>query len=347
MDIGSNRNNTIDVLRLVFAVLVVSIHTMALYCFGEDAWLATSMGVARIAVPFFFIITGYFFYPKVKKGKSGNTYIKKIFKFYITWVLIEAITLFPLLISDSIQELISTLIGVLLIGVTGSLWYLSSMILALLVTKQLLKKDKFILLFIVSSILFIIGLSGDSYYGLTEGSILGDIANAYANIFKMTNIGFTCSVPFIVIGAAINKYKLKDKIKNSGIISLIGIGLLLIETFVLYKNGIAKDCNMLVSLLVVVPAIFIWALNSKLNISNKSAKICREYSIGIYCTHQILMMHCFMLVGGLMQNTLLRFLITLGVATLTTFILRKFRVTRKYLLLSNEISMKSDTILDV
>lgn len=330
---NEKRYNMIDVLRLVAAVLVVSIHTTALLSFGENAWIPTSLGIARIAVPFFFIVTGYFFYERIQKKQDTKSYIKRLFRFYITWVIIEVVLLIPLVYTN-ISSNPGSIIGILLVGVTGSLWYISSSVMALLVTTPLLKRNKFGALFIISIILYIVGLGGDSYFGIAQGNILGVMSDAYTSVFVMANIGFTCSVPFIVIGAAINKYNLKDKIKFPGNIAIVGIILLIIEAFVLFKTGIAKDYNMYVSLLIVTPAIFIWAMNSKFKISDNVAKICREYSIGIYCTHQTFMIYCFMLLGKFMEFTLLRFAITFGVATIVTFILTKFKITRKYLLMS-------------
>lgn len=328
------RNNTIDILRLILSIAVVSIHTMAFYSLGEGAWVATSLGVARIAVPFFFIVTGYFFYNKVNDSVKSNKYIMKTFKFYITWVIIEVIFLIPMIVNIFSQDVVGGIIRVLMVGVTGSLWYISSMILALIVVKPLLKRNRFFLLSLISIILFGIGLCGDSYYYLAQGSIIGSVSEWYTSIFGMANIGFTFSVPFVVLGAAINRFNLKDKIKGAGLISILGIALLLFEAFMLYYNGIAKDYNMYLSLIVVVPAIFIWALNSKLSISDRVGSICREYSIGIYCTHQALMMYCFMFINPLMQFTVLRFVITLVVASILTFVLTKIKITKKYLLLS-------------
>ncbi|MFR5266882.1 acyltransferase family protein [Clostridium sp.] len=52
----------LSVTKLIAAILVVMIHTMAFSSLSKDLWVATSLGICRVAVPFFFIISGYFFY---------------------------------------------------------------------------------------------------------------------------------------------------------------------------------------------------------------------------------------------------------------------------------------------
>lgn len=57
----------LDGFRVISALLVVSIHTSPLESISPDAdWLLTRV-IARIAVPFFFMSTGYF------PGKSWKT----------------------------------------------------------------------------------------------------------------------------------------------------------------------------------------------------------------------------------------------------------------------------------
>ena len=69
------RYDAVNILRMVCAYLVMVIHLMAFQVFGDGARYVTSEFICRIAVPFFFITSGYFLYPKVNK----EGYLKKIF----------------------------------------------------------------------------------------------------------------------------------------------------------------------------------------------------------------------------------------------------------------------------
>ncbi|HEX9025911.1 MAG TPA: acyltransferase [Clostridium sp.] len=318
----------INVLRLVFAIAVISIHTMAFKSINEDLWIATSMGIARLAVPFFFIVSGYFLYNRIGSKKESKSTLKRLLILYTSWVLIEIITLFPMVLNSLGAPPILIIERLLFIGITGSLWYISSLIIAILIISPLLKKDQIILLLIIGFVLYLFGTTGDTYYGLFEKTMLNPLINGYTRVFLMPQIGITESILFVSLGTLINKYKLNEKVKKSGLLSIISIILLLIETFALNKTGIAKDANMYLSAIIAAPLIFIWAINSKKDISTKISKTCREYSLGIYCSHQIIMIWIAMFAPMLFTNTMIRFFCTLLISTLIITILRKTNVKK-------------------
>ncbi|WP_143316259.1 acyltransferase [Clostridium sp. HBUAS56017] len=308
----------IDILRLVFAILVMVIHTMAFSSINEDLRIVTSMGICRIAVPFFFIVSGYFLYNRINLEKEPKSTLKRLLILYGSWVAIEFVALSPGIL-NYFKYPLSIIMRLLLFGVTGSLWYISSLIITILLISKLLKKDKIIFLLIIGFILYLFGTTGDTYYGLFNNPLI----NGYTSIFVLPQIGITESILFITLGAAINKYKLNYKIKNAGILSISSIILLLIETFVLNKIGIAKDANMYLSAIIAAPSILIWALNYKKNISNKFSKTCKEYSIGIYCSHQILMLWIQALLPNAATNSMIKFILTFCLSALVITLLRK------------------------
>jgi len=318
----------IDVLRLVFAVLVVSIHTMAFQSINENLRIANSMGIARLAVPFFFMVSGYFLYNRINSEKEPKSTLKRLLILYVSWVLIEIITLFPMVLSNLDAPPIFLIERLLFMGITGSLWYISSLIIAIFVISPLLKKDKILLLIIIGFVLYLFGATGDTYYGLFEKTMITPLINGYTGVFVMPQIGITESILFVSIGAAVNKYKLNEKIKNAGLLSIISIILLLIETFVLNKTGIAKDVNMYLSAIIAAPLILIWAINCNINISTRISKACRDYSLGIYCSHQIIMIWIAMFAPMLFANTMIRFICTLLISTLIIIILRKTKAKK-------------------
>lgn len=318
----------IDVLRLVFAITVVSIHTMAFQSINQDLWIATSMGIARLAVPFFFIVSGYFLYNRINSEKEPKSTLKHLLRLYALWVLIEIITLFPLVLS-SLSAPPQLIIGrLLLAGITGSLWYISSLIITIFIISPLLKRDKLFLLLIIGFVLYLFGATGDTYYRLFEKTMINPLINGYTSIFMLPQIGITESILFISLGAVVNKYKLNEKIKKAGLLSILSIILLLIEAFVLNKTGIAKDANMYLSSIIAAPLILIWAINSTQNISTKVSKACREYSLGIYCSHQIVMIWLAMFIPILFANTLIRFIFSLLISALIITVLRKTKAKR-------------------
>lgn len=313
----------VDVLRLVFAIGVAAIHTMAFQSINENLRIATSMGVCRIAVPFFFIVSGYFLYNRINSEKEPKATLKRLLILYLTWVGIELILLLPMVLSNLNIPTIILVKRLLLMGVTGSLWYISSLIITIFIVSPLLKRDKIIPLLIIGVILYLFGTIGDTYYGFFENTMISSLNSAYVSVFMMPQVGITEAVLFVTLGVIVNKYKLNEKIKNAGLLSIISIILLLIETFVLNKTGIAKDANMYLSAIIAAPLIFIWALNYNKNISTKFSKACREYSLGIYCSHQIIMINIAIFLPFLYANTLVRYLCTVIISALIVAGIRK------------------------
>lgn len=326
------KNNTyygmVDVLRLVFAILVMMVHTMAFQSVNENLRIATSMGICRLAVPFFFIVSGYFLYNRINSPKEPKSTLKRLLILYVSWVFIETVTLIPVVLSNLNMPLIKVIERFLFIGITGSLWYISSLIITIFIIAPLLKRDKVVPLLIIGFILYLFGTSGDTYNGFYENTILNPLIKGYTGIFVLPQIGITESVLFVTLGAAINKYKLNEKIKNAGLLSIIFIMILLIEAFVLNKTGIAKDANMYLSAIIATPLIFIWAINYSKSISTKVSKTCKEYSIGLYCSHQIIMIWLMILLPMVVANSMIKYILTLCVSALIITLLRKTRVKK-------------------
>ncbi|WP_297427524.1 acyltransferase [Clostridium sp.] len=316
----------VDVLRLVFAILVMMIHTMAFQSVNENLRIATSMGICRLAVPFFFIVSGYFLYSRIQSQKEPKATLKRLLILYASWVLIETVALFPVVLGNLNMPIRILIQRFLFIGITGSLWYISSLIITIFIIAPLLKRDKIVFLFIVGFILYLFGTSGDTYNGFYENTILNPLIKGYTGIFFLPQIGITESVLFLTIGAAISKYKLNEKIKNAGLLSIISIVVLLVEVFVLNKTGIAKDANMYLSAIIAVPFIFIWAINYSKNISPKVSKACKEYSIGLYCSHQIIMIWIIILLPALAANSMIKFICTLCISAVIITLIRKTRL---------------------
>lgn len=52
--------NAIDIMKVVMAILVVFIHLNPLRDFGNELDFFSSIAITRIAVPFFFMASGFF-----------------------------------------------------------------------------------------------------------------------------------------------------------------------------------------------------------------------------------------------------------------------------------------------
>lgn len=89
------RNCSIDIFRYVCAIMVIMIHTRPLEEFNVQLGFFTSNIIPRIAVPFFFAVSGYFYIQKLeKKEKVFVNYIIGLIKIYFIWSVIYFIVAF-------------------------------------------------------------------------------------------------------------------------------------------------------------------------------------------------------------------------------------------------------------
>ncbi|ERK30892.1 acyltransferase family protein [Clostridium intestinale] len=323
MENVKERYYQVDVMRFVCAILVISIHTSALYSFGDIPGKVLSLGISRIAVPFFFIASGYFFYERFNHEGYLKAYIIRILKYYLISSIVYTLILFTFIKSrnSNIWDLVKNL---LFNGVSPSLWFFPALIFSISVLYLFLKKNWIKPLVVVSLVLYALGLIGDSYYGLVVGTPLEKLVEMYSAIFVNTRNGLCFGLPFLTLGVLINKYDMKNKLKHLKALTLLSAVIFVSEAYVLISNNISRDNNMYISLMFLVSCIFLLSLRSKKILSDRKAKLLRDMSLWIYCLHELLQFLVYGLLPKVSSNSFLVFLmVTLVVVPLSYFIVRK------------------------
>ena len=64
----------LDVAKLICALLVICIHTGPLLDISSDANFVLVQVLARLAVPLFFVISGFLFFQKIDLQREWNDY---------------------------------------------------------------------------------------------------------------------------------------------------------------------------------------------------------------------------------------------------------------------------------
>ena len=70
---------SLDYFKIIAALLVIAIHTSPLTSFNVEADFVLTRIIARTAVPFFLMVTGYFLLPQYIWGKSMD--YRPLFRF--------------------------------------------------------------------------------------------------------------------------------------------------------------------------------------------------------------------------------------------------------------------------
>jgi len=330
--IENRKYNMINIMRLVCALLVIVIHTMAFAQFGDTAKYITSDVIARIAVPFFFITSGFFLYSKINSKGYIKKYTKKLVILYLIITALNIVILFPRIVylismSSSPVEIVTLFIKALFVnGFSGALWYFPALILSTIFVYIFVKKDWIKALIGFSILFFAIGLMGDSYQNLIINTPLMKIVDIYNVVFDLTRNGFCIGVPFITIGVVINKFNLSEKVKNIEILILIFSVLYGLEAYLVISNGIFRDTNIYISLVFIVPLIFIWAMKSKIEISQRKSSLFREMSIWVYGLHEIIQIGALMYLKINTKATVFFYLMVVCITIFIAYIISSKRV---------------------
>ena len=324
MEENQKRYDSINIMRVICAFLVISLHTSVFASVNLGLNNIVAKGISRIAVPFFFISTGYFMVKNITKNGYVKGFVKRIGLIYLLISLIDIILIMPYvsmrLSGDFAYKIKYIFIG----GITESLWYIPAIIFAVVLVSIFLKKNWIKPLIVVSILLYIIGLLGDSYFGLIKNTPLEVVINFYNNIFINTRNGITFSIPFVTLGALIAKGNIKLS-KNIINICLIVFSIIFaLEAYFLNLSSISLDTNMYISLILLVPVIFIWLLNMNIEINERTSNILREMSLWIYCVHETIMLIVMMYMGS--KNTILMFLEVSLISTLIAYLIARRKV---------------------
>lgn len=193
----------IDYFRLIAALLVIAIHTSPLTSYHETADFILTRIIARIAVPFFIMTTGFFtLCSSARNTEKYDRFIHKTFRIYVAAMLFYL----PINIYNGyfqIENFLPNLLKDLVFdGTLYHLWYLPASLIGAAIARHLLNRCGAKRALIISLSLYLIGLFGDSYYGISANiAILKNFYTLLFQIMDYTRNGIFFTPLFFVLGA--------------------------------------------------------------------------------------------------------------------------------------------------
>lgn len=286
-NIMKNKGYTgIDYFRCIAALLVIAIHTSPLASFNETADFLLTRGIARIAVPFFFMTSGFFLL-------SANTYrpdklislIKKTTLIYGIAILLYI----PINIYNGYFQmdhlLLNMIKDILFDGTLYHLWYLPASLLGAIISWYLVKWFDYPKALTAAGILYLIGLFGNSYYGLIQN--IACFNNFYNFIFQITDYtrnGIFFAPVFFILGGMIANEKWHITLNKSIYGFIISLVIMMIEALLLHCFGLQRHDSMYIFLLPCMVFLF----HILLSVKGKRLTRLRMMSLIIYIIHPMM-----------------------------------------------------------
>ena len=275
----------IDWLRLAAAILVIAIHTSPLADFSETGDFILTRVLARIAVPFFFITSGYFLLSRYHDSdRKLRHFLKKT-----GWIYGASILLYlPLNFRNgyfSQSQLLPELLKDLIFdGTMYHLWYLPASMLGMLIAWKLVEKLDFSKGLVMALLLYLVGLFGDSYYVVVEKlPLLKAFYDRLFELFDYTRNGLFFAPVFLMLGGFIADERRKLSFVEAGVGFFISLGLLLAEALILHRHGFQRHDSMYVFLLPAMYFLFHLILLWK----GRRIPLLRPASLVVYLIHPL------------------------------------------------------------
>ena len=319
-----NKKINIDVARFGVSFLVIAIHISPFININQDINFFFTRVLGRIAVPLFFMITGYFVIDGCLKDKNKlKKYTIKILKIYLFCIILYLPINIYMGKFNNIS-IFSIIKDILINGTLYHLWYFPALILGIWITYYFIKKLGNRKTFITVIVLYIIGLLGDSYYGLTRNVCV--LRYIYDFIFKIsdyTRNGLFYAPIFLYLYSV-----------------LFFIGMT-IEATILHKFNLQKHDSMYILLIPTMYVLFDYLIN----ISNTQNLKLRNVSTIIYIFHPLFIVGIRFISGickvekYIVDNNFIFYLVVAVVTTIFAFLIEKIKEVIK---MNKENSLLTD-----
>lgn len=264
------RNISLDYLKLVLSILVITIHVPD--PFGSTQWISWPIqnGLARIAVPIFFIMNGFYLYPILGDKVKVKKYLLRLVLLYAVWMIIYR----PFYAGDDHYRTLQKLI----FGYTH-LWYIAALIPTVAVLyfckKWKLLNDGFL---IFSFALYLLGFFMQKMYAF-------DIEIVPIEMYGQATRNFVMpSLFFVYLGYYIHDKGLMQRIhtNNKTIAAIVILCLLLMaESYFTLIYSLPSDYYLVLP--VLCPLIFM-VVYQKGKVGKYDKQV-RDLSTAVYFSH--------------------------------------------------------------
>ncbi|MGM9942017.1 MAG: alanine racemase [Bulleidia sp.] len=201
----------IDAARIIAALLVIASHTAFLSSVSFSAFFFVTEILARLVIPFFALTSGFFLIRHYAKDESAlYAFLKKTGILYAICILAYLpFSLYngAITIPVNLTEILRL---VFLDGTMYHLWYLPAVMIGACIAWFSVRKLGFGKAFLFTGILFVIGVGGDSYAGITKNiPVVNTLYDTLYTLSEHTRNGLFFTPVFLVCGGLLHEHKVR------------------------------------------------------------------------------------------------------------------------------------------
>ena len=303
---------SIDIAKFVAAIAVVGIHT-EIFC--QFRMLDMGFGViSRLAVPLFFLISGFFFFSKPVTLPRVLHIVKRLLILYVIYSAF--FTILRLILHDPLTP--HDLYSFIFLRGFRHLWFLGALLIGIVLTASLQAFIKKWAILATAAAFFILGLTLGTYYPLFDALPPIAALHEFLNIeqYGVRN-GFFYGFPLVAAGMALAQIKRLPSFKLSLSLTLLSIGMLFAETWIAIKILHTTSTILWVS---CIPATFFMMLCLlQLKDIRIDTRFSRKTATFIYLIHPTFVL----LLTPFMEKGLLMFAITFTASLILAVLVAK------------------------
>ncbi|MDO5138712.1 MAG: acyltransferase family protein [Oscillospiraceae bacterium] len=316
---GDKQLSVVDLFKLIFALLIVARHTdLISTCPDPFNWYFKHL-VYRLAVPYFFVVSGYFFGKKILAGQDSHVrfeackqYVIKLFPPLVFWGLIGLVRYAIGLFRENSVNIPIKLIQTALFYPKGAMWYLWASILAVCTICALWEHKKTLVLIGICGYAF--ALLCNSYFFFVSGTPIGNLVTAYMGVFITARNFLGVGVLFIGIGIWLSSDKcVVKRLTKPVLITLLCFfyALFFLEVWFIRGKEVLDDTSLFFALPALTLLLVELTLRTKTRYSASRSIEMRRLSTDLYYSHRAFNDYIGSVLVSIFPNNVLKFIVVL------------------------------------